>query len=90
MGNIAPLHQPLGEGYALRPSELTNEGLLLVHDPSDNDPDLKRCRSMKPGPQGCKGYRVADSDYCQGHKTMIEKEQAEREAWIAAGCPETE
>lgn len=52
------------------------EGMALAYDPEDHMTDIewKRCRSLKPGPQGCGGFRVKDSDYCQGHKTMIENE----------------
>lgn len=88
MANLVPLYQPLGEGFALRDSGLTDASLELVRDPSESDPDLKKCRSMKPGPLGCNGFRVTDSDYCQGHKKMIEAEQAAHASWVAAGSPE--
>lgn len=87
MTNLAPLYQPLGEGFALRPDmALADPSLALVADPSDSDPALKQCRSLKRPKgmaegvyyEGCKGFRVTDSDYCQGHKTMIDKETAER------------
>lgn len=85
---ISPRHVPLGEGYALRHGLLLRGDLTVTSDNSDSDPALKKCRSMKPGPLGCNGFRVTDSDYCQGHKTMIEKEQEAHAAWVAAGSPE--
>jgi hypothetical protein len=75
MTNIAPLYEPLGEGFALRPGmELTNEALALVNDTDDADPTLKRCRSLKPGPQGCNSFRWNDTDYCKRHYDMIAAE----------------
>lgn len=73
-GGLWPAGVPMGEGYALL-HEMP-EGLVAYFDPEDDesDPEFKKCRSLKPGPQGCGGFRVRDSDYCQGHKTMIENE----------------
>lgn len=75
MANLAHISQPLVEGFALPPSVLTDPNLQVISDGNDaSDEELKRCRSLKPGPLGCKAYHVEGSDYCIAHKTMIDKE----------------